>query len=377
MISYEGLFYLVLGVSVYVILLLSLRLISSESEDSDVVENESNGWHSKEELVIVDIINETHDIKTFRFKRKNGKGFMTFLGGQFLSFQIKDDNKLLRSYSISGSCENRSTLQVSIKKLNDGVGSGWFHSLEVGDSVFAFPPGGLFSDDTLDSDKKRIFVGGGIGITPLLSMIKTNIDRSNRIPLSLFYGMNSVKDMAFHKELQLLEDTYDNFSYFPILSNKDESWSGDTGFISYDYITSKLSIDKNDNFYFCGPPVMTDSITYGLIKNGHVLEHIHSEKFASPVAFNPDNISAVDAEIIVDGKTLAYSGKDSLLEFLEASDIDIDFACRSGVCGACKCKVIEGDVDAFTDSGLTPKERSDGYVLTCVARPKTNIKIEI
>jgi ferredoxin len=62
---------------------------------------------------------------------------------------------------------------------------------------------------------------------------------------------------------------------------------------------------------------------------------------------------------------------------LEEKDTYSDFACRSGVCGACKCKLVGGEVDALTDSGLTSSEKKDGYILTCVSRPKGDIKIII
>ena len=86
---------------------------------------------------------------------------------------------------------------------------------------------------------------------------------------------------------------------------------------------------------------------------------------------------AQKVSVDVDGQALGYNGKDSLLEFFENENIAIPFACRSGVCGECKCKLVEGEVDAFTDSGLTTKEKKEGYILTCVSRPKTDIKVEI
>jgi ferredoxin-NADP reductase len=377
MFSFEGLFYLVSGVSTYFFLLLLLRSLAIKGSSSIISTGNHNEWDSREELIIVDIVSDSHDVKTFRFKRENELAFPIFSPGQFLSFQIKEDIKLLRSYSISGSCENTSTMQVSIKLLKDGIGSGWFHSLRIGDSVWAYPPGGHFSDSKLDVTVQRIYVGGGIGITPLISMIKTGIDRANKAPMSLFYGMNSINDLVFHKELLALSDTHQNFDYYPILSPGASGWEGDTGYINYDYIKSKMDLTNESHFYFCGPPIMTDGITDALIENGHNEDNIHGEKFASPAAFDPDKIVARKAQVEVDGDFYSYDGKDSLLEFLEERDINIPFACRSGVCGECKCRLVNGEVDSFTDSGLTTSEKKDGYILTCVSRPTSNIKIII
>ena len=375
--TYQGLFYLLAGFSSFVILALSFRVIASRKKLHETNSTKDKKWFFKENLSIVDIIQESHDVKTFRFKRENQEAFSFFAPGQFLSFQIGEDEKCLRSYSISGSCENTSTLQVSIKKIKDGMGSGWFHSLSVGDTVKAFPPGGHFTDDKLSNEKTRIYVGGGIGITPLISMIKTGIDRSRGSKMILFYGMASVKDLVFHAELLNLSNSYDYFDYYPILSPGAESWSGDLGFINYEYIISKVDLTKNEDFYFCGPPVMTEGIVETLLGIGFSEDQLHSEKFASPTAFDVSKVDTVNVKINVDGQDLDYSGKETILEFLENQNIPISFACRSGVCGECKCKLIDGEVDSLTDSGLTSVEKKDNFILSCVSRPKTSIKLEI
>ena len=374
-VSYQGLFFLVSGVSSFLILFLTLRSIGqSRSEGSGSAKSNENEWHDKEQLKIVEIINETADIKSFRLQRMGRKKFDISKPGQFLSFQIGEDTKQLRSYSISASCENQRTLQVSIKSLKDGVGSGWFHSRVAGDLVWAYPPSGLFTDDDLEDGIPRVYIAGGIGITPHLSMITTAMDRSNQSPKYLFYGARTGKDFAFHTMLTELAQRYENFHYFPITSD-DEGWSGDKGFLTIDFIRSKIKIEPRTHFYFCGPPPMTDKIMEALIENGHPEDQLHGEKFASPVSFDPANIPHREFNVTFNSETYKYSGKESILEFMERNDIAIPFACRVGVCGTCKCKLSGGTVDAFTDSGLNSKEKRDNYILTCVARPTENIEL--
>lgn len=153
-------------------------------------------------------------------------------------------------------------------------------------------------------------------------------------------------------------------------------WSGDTGYISYDYIKSKAPILSSSNFYFCGPPIMTDSIINSLIESGHKEELVHSEKFVSPASFDLDKVAPQKVKVIHNQQSYNYDGKDTILEFLEKENLDIPFACRSGVCGECKCMLIEGNVDSLTDSGLTASEKKDNYILTCVSRPTSDIKIK-
>lgn len=210
--EFEGLFYLVSGISSYVILACFLRVLSSkeDSKQKNTLSEIENSWSSLEELEILDILEETGDIKTFRFKRKNGGKIKEVKPGQFLSFQIRDNEKTLRSYSISSSCENYNIIQVSIKKIENGVGSNWFHSLKVGDFVLAHPPSGLFTDNELQ-EEVRIFIAGGIGITPFVSMVETAFDRGQKHLIYLFYSVRSKKDLAFHDVLTSLEKRFQNF----------------------------------------------------------------------------------------------------------------------------------------------------------------------
>lgn len=369
----NGLLILLSGSLFFCILTLIFQYKGNALAKKSAVSAHPNRWVTKEKLIIVDIIQETHDIKSFRLKRSNGKDFEKFLPGQFLSFQIGDDEKLARSYSLSSSSENTSTLQVSIKIIPGGVGSSFFNQLKIGDHVLAHPPFGHFSDEG-NKDFPSIYIAGGIGITPILSMVKTAIDRAESREMFLYYGMKTTRDLAFHRELSDYALKYRNLHYFPILSEQDENWNGEHGFISLDFIQSKMKVEKHSHFYFCGPAIMTDKISAQLLENGFKPEQIHTEKFVSP-SHNEAQLVARHTEIEFEGEVFKYDGSKTILEFLEDSDVAMDSACRAGVCGACKCKLLDGEVDQETDAGLSSGEVKRGYILTCVSRPKTNIKL--
>lgn len=141
--QYRALFMLVSGASLFFIMLLVLRGMSRRNQGESALELKSEeGWHNKEQLRIVEIVNESETIKSFRLRRMGNKPMPSFLPGQFISFQIGEDEKLIRSYSIASSSESRASLVVAVKALKDGKGSPWFHSLKVGDMVWgAILPG--------------------------------------------------------------------------------------------------------------------------------------------------------------------------------------------------------------------------------------------
>lgn len=373
--QYQGLFFLTLGVLIFTLLLFGLRALASSKEEGQGGETKDpSEWRQKEELEIIEIISETHDIKTFRLKRASGQSFPEYSPGQFLSFQIGDDPKLMRSYSVSASPTNRSLLQVSIKRLSDGKGSSWFHERKVGDRIWVYPPSGHFTDVKL-KDEPRVYIAGGVGITPILSMVLANLERAVACDMTLFYGMRSTQDMAFHEFLQYLSQRHHNLKYVPVLSSDEESWKGERGYITYDLIQRQAPHLERAHYFFCGPAVMTDKIVDQLLNNQVSEEQIHTEKFASPVEFDPEKIPHREAKITFRGQVYQYKGKQTLLEFLESQGVDIPYACRTGVCGSCKCEV-RGQVDAITDDGLSAAEKRRGLVLPCVAFPLGDLDIE-
>jgi ferredoxin-NADP reductase len=372
---YQGLFVLTLGVLAFTLVTFFFRLVGGRRAVATAgAKPDGNAWRAKEDLRIVEIITESRDIKSFTFARANGKDFPPFLAGQFLSLQIGDDPKTLRSYSIASSAHNPKTITVGIKQLKDGVGSGWFHGRKVGDTVKSFPPSGHFTDSGL-KDEPRVFVAGGIGITPFLSMIRTALESGAPHPITLFYGMRSTADLAFHGYLALMAERHPRFRYHPILSDKDAGWSGATGFVTSQLIHTHLADSKTAHFFFCGPAVMTDKLMADLLKSGVGEERLHSEMFASPTLFDPETIPHREAVITYLGKSYNYRGKQTILEFLEASGVELPFACRVGVCGSCKC-FVKGNVHVITDAGLTLAEKQKGVKLPCVAFPLEDIELE-
>jgi len=312
--QYRALFMLVSGASLFFIMLLVLRGMSRRNQGESALELKSEeGWHNKEQLRIVEIVNESETIKSFRLRRMGNKPMPSFLPGQFISFQIGEDEKLIRSYSIASSSESRASLVVAVKALKDGKGSPWFHSLKVGDMVWGYPPRGHFVDPAASSGR-RVYVAGGVGITPILSMILTHIDAGLSDELHLFYGVRNQSDLAYHSLLLALSERHLLFSYTPILSH-DESWSGARGYIDLQFVKSKVPLSKQEKFFICGPLPLIEGLTKELLDEGYSEEQILFEKFVSPASFDPQSLPTRRALISYQGQSYQYDGRQTLLEF--------------------------------------------------------------
>lgn len=370
---YKALFFLVSGLSIFFILGLLLRLWADESESIGELVSENSEWRGVEYLEVVEIIQEVDSIKSFRLRRLNDLPFPPFKAGQFISFQIGEDTRAIRSYSISSSDKNRDVVQVSVKKLETGIGSSWFHNLGVGQRVKAYAPSGHFFDNQV-GEAPRIYVAGGIGITPLISMIRSNIESAKSYPMILFYGARTASDFAFHEQLQLWSRRHSHFKYIPVVSN-DPEFMGEKGYIDIELIRKYISPTRDVRFYLCGPGPMTQPLIEVLEKEFKT-ENIFYEKFASPVNLGNLNLQVRKLEVTYLGERFKYNGNSDILSFLEQQGRDLPFACRTGVCGSCKCK-IHGPHDMLTDSGLTREEIKNGYSLACVSIPLGDIEVSL
>lgn len=363
---YQGLFYLSTGVGAFISLLLGFRVVADGSASQPRAADQ-DGWLDKELLEVTERVEECDNVVTLRLRRTNGQVVPRFRAGQFLSVQIGNNERATRSYSICSSALIQHNLQISVKRIANGLGSTWMHGLREGDKIWAYPPSGHFVDDQLENET-RIYVAGGIGITPIISMVQSNIDAGRRCEMFVFYGMRTERDLAFHATLENLARRHPRVHYFPLLSEDRSAWNYDRGFITFDYIQKKAQPAPSARYFICGPTVMTEPLMDRLLEAGVPEEQIFNERFVSPQSLELAGITPRQARVVWEGRTLQYNGKQPLLDFFEAEGVQLPFACRSGVCGSCKCR-IEGKTKILSDAGLTRAERKAGYVLTCVAFP--------
>lgn len=361
-----GLLYLALGVASFVGLTFIFRRWA-RSLDAKM-------WRGKELLEIVEIQALSHNVKVFSLRRMQDQTVPPFLPGQFLTFQISDSPADVRSYSLCSSATDTRVLQVGVKKIEKGLGSTWFHERRVGDPIWVYPPSGHFTDQGLESAPK-VYVAGGIGITPLMSMIRTNVAKGAPGEMSLFYGMRTAQDLVFHDELVRLSEQVPSFRYFPVLMEESSNWSGERGVVTWDFIRRNCPSAEAAYYFVCGPEVMMESVVASLLREGISEDRIRTEKFLSRSSVDFSQIQPRQARVKIHGVTYDYSGRQTLLEFAESQGIQIPFSCRTGVCGTCQCRV-KGAVTPLTDAGLTAREKSEGFILACVSFPDSDIELE-
>ena len=202
-----------------------------------------------------EIIPRTHDVTSFRFPRPTG---LDYKPGQFFFVTIKQESKELnKHFSFSSSPTEKEHIEFT-KKLTDHEFSIALKNVKVGDWVRIDAPYGKF---TFEGEYQKIaLLGGGIGITPFISICKNATDKRLDTKITLFYGCRTENDIAFREELEKLQEQNKNLKVIFTINEVTNQWKGATGVINAEMIKKELPDYKEHVFYTCGPPPMVKAM---------------------------------------------------------------------------------------------------------------------
>lgn len=342
-------------------------------------------------------------ICSFYLIPEDGQPLPSFLPGQFLTFRLDvyaksgEIEQIIRCYSLSDA-PHPEYYRVTIKRVPQpicsdvppGRSSNYFHDLiEVGSLLQVRAPSGHFHIDK--SETPVVLIGGGIGITPMLSMLNWCLANQPGREVWLFYGVRNSQDLAMKSHLKTLASTHANIHLWICFSNplSEDAVARDyqhKGRVDINLLRTQLPL-KPYHFYICGPTLMMESLVPALDDWGVPDAHIHFEAFGPAtikrhsrrVSIAAEQTKAIDAVTIVNfalsGKQLPWTpSTNNLLEFAEANGISVDFGCRAGGCGTCQTTIRAGEVAYHQSPDFEPES---GTCLLCVCTPKTNVTLEM
>ena len=344
-------------------------------------------------LQVKEVIKETEDAVTISFWHPLSEQ-IKYKAGQFVTISVPnaDGKKTKRSYSMSSSPAMDTAVAVTVKRVHNGVVSNYLNeNVHVGDFLEVIEPMGTFYFEPEENANRNIvLVGAGSGITPLISIAKTALKSEGNTKVFLFYGNRNEDSIIFKKALEDLEQKYaGRLIVSHILSRTTDTWVGEKGRINQANATvwmKEVGVDfKKDHFFMCGPELMMDEIkrifdVYDVPKS-----NVHYERFNAPVHDEEDEKPG--EELKKQTVTVKYDGDvhefvvephQTILEAALEQDIDLPYSCQAGMCTACLGKCTSGKVNMDEEEGLTEKEITQGYVLTCVSHPMSEgVVIEI
>jgi len=345
---------------------------------------------AEQRFQIKKIIQESPDTRSYLLSCLSSETPAFFRAGQYLSFTLDiEASTLRRPFSISSSPDRSlsNELEITVKKNDPGFASSYIYEHWIeGDIVKSSGPAGDFYFQPLRDSPYLIFLGGGSGITPFRSLIPDMIDHYRDTKILLFHGAQKTEDFLFLKEFQHWEKKYsDRFCYVPVCSGEDSSWKGERGFFSFSMIQSYFSRfipDKeaeDGSFFFCGPPAMEAHLRPELESMGVPRKRIRHEPFA--LNENPDETGheyRMRVHMNTGVQEIIAPSNETLLVALERAGLNPPSLCRSGTCGWCRCRLIQGEVKgADKETGLRQADKKFSFIHPCSQYPLSDLEIYI
>ena len=347
-------------------------------------------------LEVTDVRRETRDAVVVTLKpQAEDRALFDCTQGQYLTFRRQFDGiELRRSYSICAG-KDEGVLKVGIKRVEGGAFSTWANEhLTVGAIIEAMPPMGNFHAP-IEPDRAKHYLGfaGGSGITPLLSIIKTVLEREPKSRFTLVYANRQVSSIMFREELEDIKNLYlGRLSLLHILETESQEIDLFTGRIDEDkckrLFETWIDMASVDTAFICGPEPMMLVIAASLKANGLADRQIKFELFASgqpgrakartASSAHADRAEQCQTMVTLDGATRSFKMPkqgQSLLDAALENNLDAPYACKAGVCSTCRAKVLEGEVEMHTNHALEVYDVRQGYVLTCQCYPLTDTLI--
>jgi propane monooxygenase reductase subunit len=226
----------------------------------------------------------THDMRHLVL-RLTEPAEIKFFPGQYMDIAVPGTDAV-RSFSMANTTSREGgRLEFVIKVYPDGLFSHFLdQTLQVGDQLELTGPYGVFT--LRDSDADLVFVGGGAGMAPILSLLRSMAERGIQRKATFFYGARGRRDLCFEPELRALEEKLADFRYLPALSEPgdDDGWDGETGLITD--VVKRHAADLTKGFsgahaYVCGPPPMVEAALPLLATLGVDEKRIYYDKFTT------------------------------------------------------------------------------------------------
>ena len=334
---------------------------------------------------VLEVRRETADCVSVALEVPNAETF-SFVAGQYLTLRSTiNGQEVRRSYSLCSSPLS-GELRVAIKQVEQGVFSTWANTeLKAGDTIETMPPMGNFALEIEPSDEQT-YVGfaAGSGITPVLSILKTVLERAPKAKFILFYGNRKTNSIIFKTELEDLKDAYmGRLEVHHVLSREDQG--NDLLFGRIDearaaqFAVQIPGVKAAAGHFLCGPEAMIKGVQSALEQAGVASKNIHFELFtsAAPAAEKAPAASASSGDaavtVVLDGEETHFTQgpKDFILDSALDAGADVPYACKGAVCCTCRAKVLEGEVEMAMNYSLTDDEVAEGFVLTCQSMPRS------
>ena len=341
-------------------------------------------------LVCVSSRDETHDVKSFLFRTRKPHLFR-YQPGQFITLELEIDGETVnRCYTMSSAPTRPDTLSITVKRQPGGPVSNWLHdSLKPGTELKVLGPAGDFTC-ALYPASKYLFLSGGSGVTPLMSMARTYFDLGDDKDIVFAHSARSPRDIIFRRELAAMEAGMAHFrtAFVCEKPTDDDPWDSHTGYLTLPMLRLIARDFMHRDVFCCGPEAYMSAVRRLLKDAGFDMKRYHEESFSFGQHLASDGeaqVAAIPAATVEgsfkiqftkSGQTITCGPDQFILDAAKAAGMRLPFSCAKGMCGTCKSKKISGDVVMTHQGGIRQREIDQGLFLPCCSKPLSDVVLE-
>ena len=282
--------------------------------------------------------------------------------GQYALVSINNSPDTLRAYTISATPGVSPFITLTVRRIENGVGSGWLTGqVKRGDYVWLSDAQGDFTCDRDDNDR-FLLLGAGCGVTPIISMRRWLATYRPEADVTVIYNVRTPQDVIFADEWREYPVT--------LMAEQQATLGFLEGRISREVLAAVPDIASR-TVMVCGPAPYMDAVEQMARELG--VTRVRKETFFTPAAAPASG--GLKFTTLHPAREFYGPVGTTLLEALESNRVPVNAACRAGVCGSCKTRVLSGEYTVSSTMTLTDKEIADGYVLACSCHPQSDLAL--
>ena len=346
------------------------------------------GESDQSTLVCRQVQEITHDVRTFLFEPAQ-PGQFHHEPGQFVTLELQIGGRAVsRCYTISTPPTRPHLLGITVKRQPGGLVSNWLHdTMTPGTRIAAGGPFGVFTPARHPA-AKYLFLSGGSGITPVMSMTRTLFDLGADTDVVFVHSARTPADIVFRRELETMASTMPTLRVAHVCESDAprEPWSGLRGLLSAEML-QLMAPDLAERVVFCcGPAPYMAAVRRMLGDLGFDMQGYHEESFSfeelTMKEFSGDGSDAASTEatysveFVRSGLTITCGKDENLLDAAYAAGLAPRSSCGQGMCGTCKTTMLSGTVDMRHNGGIRPREIARNKILICCSTPTSDLSID-
>jgi ferredoxin-NADP reductase len=337
-------------------------------------------------LRVSQIRKETESTTTFRLIPADGGCLPPFQAGQYINLFVEIGGvRTSRPYSISSPPNQTACYDITVRRVADGFVSIYLlDEVRTGQYFESTSPAGNFYHNPLFHGEDLVFIAGGSGITPFMSMVREVTDRGRDRKLHLIYGSRNEADIIFADELMQYDAACDNLTVSMVISEPSRDHTGPSGFITGDLLKKLLGDFIGKMFYICGPEAMYTFVEAELEKLAIPGRKIRIEVYGPPSDVTaqpgwPETIDTGDRFKVTlqGGEVIEVTAGEPLMAGLERSGLTLNTSCRSGECSLCRTRLLAGRVFHSPGVKLRKSDAISGYIHPCMAYPLSDLSLMV